>query len=208
MVRSGDAVELGGGTHFSRLPVVRLRLGQCRFRLRTRAAMQSARSCPIPGGFRRWRSGAGSVWVTSDAGILRVDPATGKVLAARTGLSDQTGRRWLAIMRQEGAVELVGDSAHRHARYPPHPPGPIVHARPVRQSRRRPTMTQFRSRQLRARASRVRRVAGRARLGRATMVRDNRVVVPRDPLDDSLFRRVDNRARFPGREQDGQSQPP
>jgi ATP-dependent DNA helicase RecG len=31
-------------------------------------------------------------------------------LAARTGLSDQTVRRWLTIMREEGSVELVGTS--------------------------------------------------------------------------------------------------
>jgi ATP-dependent DNA helicase RecG len=31
-------------------------------------------------------------------------------LAARTGLSDQTVRRWLTIMRQEGSVELIGNS--------------------------------------------------------------------------------------------------
>jgi len=31
-------------------------------------------------------------------------------LAARTGLSDQTVRRWLKVMRQEGTVELVGSS--------------------------------------------------------------------------------------------------
>jgi ATP-dependent DNA helicase RecG len=31
-------------------------------------------------------------------------------LAARTGLSDQTVRRWLTIMRQEGTVELTGTS--------------------------------------------------------------------------------------------------
>jgi len=39
-------------------------------------------------------------------------------LAARTGLSDQTVRRWLAILRQEGTVELAGDTPRsRHARY-------------------------------------------------------------------------------------------
>jgi len=31
-------------------------------------------------------------------------------LSARTGLSDQTVRRWLTIMRQEGSVELIGNS--------------------------------------------------------------------------------------------------
>jgi ATP-dependent DNA helicase RecG len=31
-------------------------------------------------------------------------------LTARTGLGDQTVRRWLKIMRQEGAVELIGSS--------------------------------------------------------------------------------------------------
>jgi ATP-dependent DNA helicase RecG len=31
-------------------------------------------------------------------------------LAALTGLSDQTVRRWLTIMRQEGSVELIGNS--------------------------------------------------------------------------------------------------
>ena len=31
-------------------------------------------------------------------------------LAARTGLNDQTVRRWLTIMRDEGSVELVGTS--------------------------------------------------------------------------------------------------
>src|ERR1022692_2680597 len=51
-------------------------------------------------------------------------------LAARTGLSDQTVRRWLAIMRQEGTIELAGDTLRsRHARYrrthqdPLFPPG-------------------------------------------------------------------------------------
>ncbi|RFU43249.1 transcriptional regulator [Actinomadura logoneensis] len=39
-------------------------------------------------------------------------------LVARTGLSDQTVRRWLKIMRDEGAVELVGDSPKSiHVRY-------------------------------------------------------------------------------------------
>ncbi|WP_344866524.1 helix-turn-helix domain-containing protein [Planomonospora alba] len=31
-------------------------------------------------------------------------------LARRTGLTDQTVRRWLSIMREEGTVELVGSS--------------------------------------------------------------------------------------------------
>ena len=31
-------------------------------------------------------------------------------LATRTGLNDQTVRRWLTIMREEGSVELVGTS--------------------------------------------------------------------------------------------------
>jgi ATP-dependent DNA helicase RecG len=39
-------------------------------------------------------------------------------LAARTGLNDQTVRRWLAIMRREGTVELVGDTPRSiHVRY-------------------------------------------------------------------------------------------
>jgi len=39
-------------------------------------------------------------------------------LAARTGLSDQTVRRWLTIMRQEGSVELSGNSPRStNARY-------------------------------------------------------------------------------------------
>ncbi|MEV6865774.1 ATP-binding protein [Streptosporangium subroseum] len=39
-------------------------------------------------------------------------------LTSRTGLSDQTVRRWLSIMREEGAVELVGSSPRsRTARY-------------------------------------------------------------------------------------------
>lgn len=43
-------------------------------------------------------------------------------LATRTGLNDQTVRRWLTIMRDEGSVELVGTSPrststrYRHAR--------------------------------------------------------------------------------------------
>ncbi|MEV4252752.1 ATP-binding protein [Spirillospora sp. NPDC049652] len=57
-------------------------------------------------------------------------------LVARTGLSDQTVRRWLKIMRDEGAVELVGASPRSiHVRYrrtrqeplfgPEPPPNPI-----------------------------------------------------------------------------------
>jgi ATP-dependent DNA helicase RecG len=39
-------------------------------------------------------------------------------LSARTGLSDQTVRRWLTIMRREGSVELIGNSQRsRTARY-------------------------------------------------------------------------------------------
>lgn len=39
-------------------------------------------------------------------------------LAARTGLNDQTVRRWLAILRNEGAVELAGSNPRsRAARY-------------------------------------------------------------------------------------------
>ncbi|MER6176016.1 hypothetical protein [Streptosporangium sp. NPDC001681] len=39
-------------------------------------------------------------------------------LATRTGLGDQTVRRWLSIMREEGVVELVGSSPRsRDARY-------------------------------------------------------------------------------------------
>lgn len=39
-------------------------------------------------------------------------------LATRTGLGDQTVRRWLSIMREEGVVELVGSSHRsRAARY-------------------------------------------------------------------------------------------
>jgi ATP-dependent DNA helicase RecG len=35
---------------------------------------------------------------------------SGAELATRTGLNDQTVRRWLTIMRDEGSVELVGTS--------------------------------------------------------------------------------------------------
>lgn len=39
-------------------------------------------------------------------------------LAARTGLNDQTVRRWLTILREERAVELVGSSPRsKNARY-------------------------------------------------------------------------------------------
>ncbi len=38
-------------------------------------------------------------------------------LARRTGLSDQTVRRWLKILRQEGRVELTTATQSRHAKY-------------------------------------------------------------------------------------------
>lgn len=38
-------------------------------------------------------------------------------LAARTGFSDHTVRRWLTIMREEGIVELVGSTRSMSARY-------------------------------------------------------------------------------------------
>ncbi|MEU6412929.1 ATP-binding protein [Microbispora sp. NPDC046933] len=39
-------------------------------------------------------------------------------LVARTGLSDQTVRRWLKIMREEGTIEFLGDSPKSmHVRY-------------------------------------------------------------------------------------------
>ena len=56
-------------------------------------------------------------------------------LAARTGLNDQTVRRWLKIMREEGTIEVAGDSPKSmHVRYrrasqaqlfPPEEPGRI-----------------------------------------------------------------------------------
>jgi ATP-dependent DNA helicase RecG len=48
-------------------------------------------------------------------------------LAARTGLSDQTVRRWLTIMRQEGSVELSGNSPRStNARYRRSRQSPLV----------------------------------------------------------------------------------
>jgi ATP-dependent DNA helicase RecG len=39
-------------------------------------------------------------------------------LVTRTGLSNQTVRRWLKIMRDDGSVELLGDSPRSiHVRY-------------------------------------------------------------------------------------------
>ncbi|GAA0826678.1 hypothetical protein ACFQVD_28210 [Streptosporangium amethystogenes subsp. fukuiense] len=52
------------------------------------------------------------------AGAQPFDTLSRAEPAARTGLGDQTVRRWLSIMREEGVVELVGSSPRsRDARY-------------------------------------------------------------------------------------------
>jgi hypothetical protein len=51
-------------------------------------------------------------------------------LTARTGLNDQTVRRWLTIMRDEGSVELIGSKpAQYQCPLPPDPPRLTVPAR-------------------------------------------------------------------------------